>query len=103
MVDLVLYYRDTNTSDGLTKSLPIVNLGGLLGASIPRIAKAERERVIRRKIPASKRYVVYHETIQGINDLDADMRRRARVGRCWQTVARFSLPNNSFLAQNEFA
>ena len=51
-----------------------------------RIATEERKMEIRRKIPAAKRYVVYPEEIRGENDLNADMRRKTRVGRRWQIV-----------------
>ena len=56
----------------------------------------------KKKIPASKRYIVYPGTIQGRRALVDGMRRRTRVGRCWATVAKFAFPDNSFWAQDEF-
>ena len=93
---------DINASDGLTKSLSSGNLGNLLVGNMFRLAKESWGKEIGGGIPSAKRYILYHETIQGKKDLNTDMRRMARVGRCWQTV-KFPFPNNSFFAQNELA
>ena len=58
---------DLHTSDGLAKSLHIFNSGYLLYGDISRVVTEERKKEIRRKIPASKHYVVYHDSIQGGN------------------------------------
>ena len=33
------------------------------------------------KTPAPQRYIVYHETIHGDEDLEIDMRRKSRAGQ----------------------
>ena len=58
MVEFGYTAWNINTSDGLTKSLFIVNLGNLLDGDMLRIATEERKKKgIRRKIPASEHYV----------------------------------------------
>ena len=54
-----------NTPDGLTESLSSVNPRNLLAGNITRIVTEGGKREIRRKTPSSKRYIVYHENIQG--------------------------------------
>ena len=50
--------------------------------SLPKFKKAG----IRKRLPSPKHYIVYPVTIQGQKDLNADMRRKTRVGRSshWQ-------------------
>ena len=88
-----------NTSDGLTKSLSIVNLGNLLSGNMFRIVTEARKKEIRREIPADTPYFVYREEIQGQKDLNTDMRRKTRVGRCWQIV-KFPFPIIHFRKAN---
>ena len=49
MVDLAVYPCGVNTSDELTKSLPIVNLGNLIDWDMSLISDEERKKEIRRK------------------------------------------------------
>ena len=60
---------------------------GLLNENKFRIVTEIQKAEIRKRLHAPKRYIVYHETIQGRKDLDADMRRKTRVGRSshWET------------------
>ena len=69
-----------DTSDGLAKSLHIVNFGNLLAGNMFRLVTWEKENGIRRKIHQAKHYIVYPETIQRRKDLNTDIRRMARVG-----------------------
>ena len=102
MVESGVYPGDTNTPDVLPNSLYSVNLGDLLAGDTFRIVTEERKKEIRRKIHSDGHYIVYPETIQGQNDLNADMRRRTRAVRCWRIVI-VPFPNNSFSAQSELA
>ena len=51
-----------------------------------------KEKEIRRKIPASKHYIVYPEEFQGKMDLNTDMRRKTRLGRRWGMALGFLFP-----------
>ena len=92
---------DINTSVGLTKSLSSVNLRSLLSGHTFRIVTEWGKKEIRRKIPSKKRYIVYPETTRGGvggwgGDLDTEMRRRTRVGRCGKMALGWKSPPNSF-------
>ena len=52
---------DMDTSDGPTKAMSSANMRNLLTRNTFRIATEEKENQIRKLIPASKRYIVYHE------------------------------------------
>ena len=90
-------HGDINTSDGLTKSLSISNLRSLLSGTHFPISYGRKENGIRRKTPSAKRYIVYHETSHGRKDLDTDVRRKTRAGRCRQMVLGWKSSLNSFL------
>ena len=71
-----------NIPGGLTKATSSDSLGVLLNKSSFRIVTEIEKGGIIRKIPASKRYIVYPEAIRGRGDLDTDARRMARAGWC---------------------
>ena len=69
-----------NTSDALTKAMYSANLGNLLNGNSSRIVTEIQKNEIRKRLPASQRYIVYRETTQGRKDLHIDMRRKTRAG-----------------------
>ena len=79
---------DLNTSDGLTEAKYSASLGSLLNENAFRAVTEIQKNEIRQRLLAAKRYIVYPEAIQGREDLNADMRRKTRVGRSphWQTA-----------------
>ena len=87
---------DISTSGGSARILPSVNLRDLSSRNLLRVVTDERGNGIRRKIPQSKHYIVYTETVHGQKDLNTDVRRKTRAGRCWEMVLRWESPLNSF-------
>ena len=77
---------DLNTSDGMAKSMSIVNLRSLLLGNTSQIATEQIKNQIRKKLPASKHYIVYPETTQGQRMLNREIRRKARLSFLWQNV-----------------
>ena len=75
-----------DTSGGLTKAMSSASAISLLNGASFRIVTEIQKGEIRRKLTASGHYIVYPETIQGRKDLNIDMRRKTRAGRCahWQ-------------------
>ena len=90
---------DINTSDGLTKSLPSVNLRNLSSVDLFRIVAGKRK-CNKRKIPSAKPYIysLYWNYPGGGEDLYTDMRRETLGVRCWQMVLDRGSPLNSFFA-----
>ena len=78
---------DMNTPGGITKSMYIANMRNLLAGDTLRIVAEAEKKEIRRKIPESKRYIVYDDAIQGkrIWTLTCD----ERLARCEVRIAKW--------------
>ena len=56
---------DMGTSGGLTNAMSSANMRNLLTGNTCRIVTEDKKQEIRKKMPASKHYIVYHGAIQG--------------------------------------
>ena len=79
-----------NTSDGLAKSMSSANLRSLMAENTFQIVTEQMKNQIRKKLHASKHYIVYPDTTQGQRTLNEAIRKKARLGVSWQ-IAWFPL------------
>ena len=103
MVERGAYPGNINTSDGLTKSLSIVNLGNLIDRDMFRISPEERKQEIRRKHTHRDTTFCITQQLRGerIWTLTCDAgRARSGVGKLWRNCL---CPIIHFFAQNEVA
>ena len=88
-----------NASDGVVKSTTSTILRMILNGGISQIVTESQKGGIGKRLPASKHYIAYIETLQGRKDLDIDMRRKTRAGRSshWEIAIGGNPPLNSKL------